>query len=423
MSENKFAIPRVDDASLIAVFRQLRDDFQPQTCGLNVVGIDRIDWRKDSVVVDGLARSSSYVVSSVSAEFPQFSIRYDRNRDASLLSPYFDELTFRYENNNNQPSLKAEQRLEIVHFINSKLSHLGGVAGSLDTSGHSVVDLQSIYHGTILKLETSFADQIRKITDWTVEQTSQLEQHKLKLTEETDNERKVLRDEYDRQIQELRQKEEDLELRRKALDDRDYVHARRARHTALREIIERRQTNFTLTGDTRKLRTPIHVAMILLLFALTAANVLNVQILLPIVQRGEIGLPFAWAIAKQTVLTAAFLGAILFYIRWMNRWFEQHASAEFLLKQFELDVDRASWVVETAMEWRRDQNEELPTALLDGITRNLFSGPNSLTEVHSAADNLASALVGNASQLKLKIGENELNLNRKGVAGLAKTPS
>jgi hypothetical protein len=28
-----------------------------------------------------------------------------------------------------------------------------------------------------------------------------------------------------------------------------------------------------------------------------------------------------------------------------------HASAEFLLKQFELDIDRASWVVETAMEW------------------------------------------------------------------------
>ncbi|MBP0115991.1 hypothetical protein [Bradyrhizobium vignae] len=422
MAETKSAIPRVDDATLIAVFKELRDSFQPQTCILVVIGLDSVDWKNDSPVVDRLAKSSTYVVSAVSASFSQLVVRYDRNRDPARLSPYFDELTIRYENNNTQPSLSAEQRLAIVHFISNKFSHLGGVAGSLDPSTQSTVDLQSIYHGTILKLETSFADQIRTITNWTVEQTSQLEQHKLKLTEETNNERKALRDEYDRQVQELRQKEEDLEARRKSLDDRDYVHARRARHIALREIIERRQTNFTLTGDTRKLRTPIHVAMVLLLFALAIANIVNVQILLPIVQRGEIGLPFGWAIAKQTLLTAGFLGAILFYIRWMNRWFEQHASAEFLLKQFELDVDRASWVVETAMEWRRDQNEELPTALLDGITRNLFSSPNGLPDVHSAADDLASALLGNASQLKLKIGENEVNLDRKGLAGLAKTP-
>jgi hypothetical protein len=50
-----------------------------------------------------------------------------------------------------------------------------------------------------------------------------------------------------------------------------------------------------------------------------------------------------------------------------------HASAEFLLKQFELDIDRASWVVETAMEWHRDQQAEIPAPLLEGITRNLFS--------------------------------------------------
>lgn len=104
----------------------------------------------------------------------------------------------------------------------------------------------------------------------------------------------------------------------------------------------------------------------------------------------------------------------------MNRWFEQHASAEFLLKQFELDIDRASWVVETAMEWRRDQNAEIPTSLLEGITRNLFADGGDSAQAHSAADDLASALVGNASQLKVKLGNNELNFDRKGLAGLGK---
>lgn len=83
-------------------------------------------------------------------------------------------------------------------------------------------------------------------------------------------------------------------------------------------------------------------------------------------------------------------------------------------------IDRASWVVETAMEWRRDQNAEIPTSLLEGITRNLFTDGGDSAQAHSAADDLASALVGNASQLKVKLGNNELNFDRKGLAGLGK---
>jgi hypothetical protein len=84
-----------------------------------------------------------------------------------------------------------------------------------------------------------------------------------------------------------------------------------------------------------------------------------------------------------------------------------------------LDIDRASWVVETA--WRRDQQAEIPAPLLEGITRSLFSDRNDAAQAHSAPDDLASALVGNASQLKLKMGGNELNFDRKGIAGLGKT--
>ena len=102
----------------------------------------------------------------------------------------------------------------------------------------------------------------------------------------------------------------------------------------------------------------------------------------------------------------------------MNRWFEQHAAAEFLLKQFQLDVDRSSWLVETALEWRRAEKTELPAPLLEGIARNLFS-TGGAGDRASAADDLASALVGNASQLKMRFGDNEINFDRKGIERLA----
>jgi hypothetical protein len=129
---------------------------------------------------------------------------------------------------------------------------------------------------------------------------------------------------------------------------------------------------------------------------------------------------FIRTLIKQGVLAAIFVGAVLYYVRWMNRWFEEHSSAEFLLKQFQLDVDRASRVVETALEWRRDQKAEIPSPLLDGITRNLFI-QREAPEKSSGVDDLASALVGNASQVKVKLGDSEVSLDRKGLNKLAKT--
>ena len=86
-----------------------------------------------------------------------------------------------------------------------------------------------------------------------------------------------------------------------------------------------------------------------------------------------------------------------------------------------LDIDRASWVVETALEWRRAEKSEIPTPLLEGITRNLFVQKDPSTDKTSARDDLASALVGNASQVKMKVGDNEVSIDRKGLTAMRKS--
>jgi len=80
----------------------------------------------------------------------------------------------------------------------------------------------------------------------------------------------------------------------------------------------------------------------------------------------------AWAAVKQGVAAVAIIGAILYYVRWMNRWFEQHAAAEFWLKQFQLDIDRASWVVETALEWRKEQKTEISSPFAQRNNKKLI---------------------------------------------------
>lgn len=422
MANTKSAVPRLDDQTVLALFRELQGMQSPSTMSLQAAGLDSVDLLNPGDkqrTLDELAKvPGRYLITRIHIGYQHLNISYARNQDASRLSPFYDEVEITH--NENQGGLDLGTRMALLDHVDRKL-RLGGVGQRDELAAKSIDDLQAIYHSTVLKLETSFAQQIEKITNWTVEQTSAFEKEKLKLAEETAAERERLSKEHESKLETLRHDAEALEQRRKDLDDRDYMHARRGTLGELRKRILERQQKFTLTPETTRLRMPIHIALIVLILALLGANAVTATTLLSL-DVGKADWPvLAWAFAKQSILTIALVGALFFYVRWMNRWFEQHASAEFLLKQFELDINRASWVVETAMEWRRDQQSEIPAPLLEGVTRNLFAYGDSSPQEHTAADDLASALVGNASQLKLKIGGNEVNFDRKGLSGLAKS--
>ncbi|MGY0574307.1 hypothetical protein ACTGJ9_027215 [Bradyrhizobium sp. RDM12] len=422
MASTKSAVPRLDDKTALAIFRELQGIQSPSSMSLQAAGLDPIDVLNPGDkkgALDELERGSGrYLITRISLSFQNFNISYARNQDTGRLSPFYDEIDINHSD--NQGGLAFETRIALLDHLDRKI-RLGGVSKRDELAAKSIDDLQAIYHSTVLKLETSFAQQIEKITDWTVEQTTALEQEKLRLAGETATERERLSKEHESRLEALRRDSEALEERHKDLDDRDYMHARRGTLGELRKRILERQQKFTLTPETTRLRWPIHIALIVLISALLGANFVTASTVLSL-DAGKVEWPvLAWAFGKQSIVTIALVGALFFYVRWMNRWFEQHASAEFLLKQFELDINRASWVVETAMEWRRDQHSEIPAPLLEGVTRNLFAYGDSSSQEHTAADDLASALVGNASQLKLKVGDNEVNFDRKGLSGLAKT--
>lgn len=123
---------------------------------------------------------------------------------------------------------------------------------------------------------------------------------------------------------------------------------------------------------------------------------------------------YAIALLKPLGLSFVAIGTALFYLRWLNRWFEQHAQAEFKLKQFQLDIERASWLVETALEWDSSEGKELPKELLENLSRNLFNADDEkIDQVRHPSDELASALLGSASKVRLNLGGNEIELDGK----------
>ena len=94
---------------------------------------------------------------------------------------------------------------------------------------------------------------------------------------------------------------------------------------------------------------------------------------------------------RQVVLGLAFGSTSVFYIRWSNRWFERHAKEEFRLKRYEIDLDRASWLVEMALEWKAEKGTEIPDSLLDKLANNLYAEDREEAVDLHPADQVASA--------------------------------
>jgi hypothetical protein len=111
----------------------------------------------------------------------------------------------------------------------------------------------------------------------------------------------------------------------------------------------------------------------------------------------------------------ALAASVVFYIRWTDHWFRQHADEEMRLKRLELDLDRATWVVEMALEWKREKDADIPQELIDRLSRNLFESDSYSRPRHPGED-LASALLGASSALSITIpGLGEAKFDRKGM--------
>jgi hypothetical protein len=85
----------------------------------------------------------------------------------------------------------------------------------------------------------------------------------------------------------------------------------------------------------------------------------------------------------------------------------------------ELDIDRASWFVEMAFEWKEEKGEEIPETLIERLTQGLFtdSGGDHAVE---PSESLAHAPMG-AARFKVKLpGDIEVEYDRKGVEKLLK---
>ena len=87
-----------------------------------------------------------------------------------------------------------------------------------------------------------------------------------------------------------------------------------------------------------------------------------------------------------------FVFTMVYFLKWNDRWFREHADAEFAAKRYKADILRASWVAELVTEWAKEGKGDLPPELVAAYTRNLFQDVGSSRVSEHPLDHLTSIM-------------------------------
>jgi hypothetical protein len=407
-------IPRLKDKVIIDCLKEIAKEVEnhsPQV-SLELIGSSNIQFdplaEADSGELLALLKKNSELIFLATLSAGGFVVAIFRGGRSDQKSPYTDEVML---TRNNQCRLSDSEKLEIADILIKKLRAIDKGRTVGNKSSKEQEELATIHESTLSRLEQlsekliSDTHEYRNKLDEDYDSRVSAGEEKLQAKEQD------LTNKFNEIKEQFENKETDFETKKKELDDKSNTHARRQIRKDIIAEIKKRQAEFKLTDGTNKLRLPVALAMLGLIcvfVVLAGFSILDFYHAI-----SEADYKVLWiAGAKQLIYSFGAIGSVLFYIRWQNRWFEQHSIAEFHLKKLELDMERASWIVETSLEWNDAKGNAIPTELLESLSRNLFTEQNEQAEnLLHPADQLASALMGSASLIKLKAGDAELEID------------
>ena len=240
--------------------------------------------------------------------------------------------------------------------------------------------------------------------------------------DELETNRVVQQEKHERFEEEQRQKaaelakqEDELRQRAESLDLHGEREARRRLRREIQEAAKKQFENPDLSAEAQKnfnrvatlCKWIIAVALVIFLIGLFGPPIIDIYT--------DKSLNSDWLLLAWTVRAfagAALAIAITFYVRWLSNWSHQVTKNELQSKQFALDLDRASWLVEMALEYEKE-GKTLPPNLVESFSRGLFGGGSTTTpEQPSSA---LATLIANANGLKLGPNGIEAEFNRAGI--------
>ncbi|MEM9452572.1 MAG: hypothetical protein AAGF11_00225 [Myxococcota bacterium] len=220
-------------------------------------------------------------------------------------------------------------------------------------------------------------------------------------------------EEDNRRLEDLRR---DLESRERSLDLQNERETRRNLRENLQNEVAKRAKQPDLSSQakenfekvTRVCKWTISITTVLLLLVSFVPAILEVTMLLTYSAQT---VALMWSIR---VLAGILLVVVLiYYIRELSSWSKQVNVIELRSKQFALDINRASWLVEMNLEYEKE-GKVLPEKLIDSFAHGLFESNRSASNQEHPSSSLLH-LLRNAESLNVKTAGGELSISGKQI--------
>lgn len=299
---------------------------------------------------------------------------------------------------------------------------------------------------TLSNLSASFASSYSRISEELSKATKKLNEERASQRDEISSERIALKAEIakeraeldlvakeklDAEREQLESERQALDKARSLLDAGSHKDARRkqfdALQTELRETLSEPITDFQL----RLNRMLVFFALLsagvaagtLAYASLTGGSLADALLRSPVTPISEIkdatepdlGIV---AVVRSILLSFASLSGFFGAAAWMRYFYIKDMQAQEEIRRFRNDMARASWVMEAALEIRKEHDEKIPEVWIQGVTEGLFSSKGG-DKIDEGAQALA-ALLGLSASASFGSDGPKVELGKSGAKAVAK---
>ncbi len=434
MADQHLRVPAINDRSLASFFRDVAEILKAKEFVVTEIGspgqrsipLDKFDD-------DYLRSSDLYTMYYAHVVANGFGVTLQRDVSSSA-SPEFDKLSV--HNNQNQPQQLGQDGIrKVTRLISETFFPEPSQSNRLFLDPKTVSSLLASHQELLKRLESTATS----VTEHVAAARIQLEHEFSERTRALEESFRTKQDEADQQARQLEQsisvREEELEERKRQLDDRDHIHARRQLREQITADISSRLQGAMIPPRTSLIGWGVFYCSIVGAVALGTLSTASFQEFSSIaiaaaknsssmgIDSGDYSAGLMQPTTTWFLLIRGFLagfGAVAFLvyaISWLKSIYHDRVRSQRELERYSIDLNRASWAVETIME-SKSSGGDIPDILVAGISQNLFGDASSAVEAGSEKEAVASLL---RASVGAKIGPNgaEFQLNSRGANKLA----
>jgi len=403
VSQSGFQIPRFIDSDLLEKVKTVSEEIGVQIvqtqilCVFSDQTMTFLSMNFDEAF-NSILEMSSVMTRRVAVKFnSQLILTIDRGwkNDVKEIVGNQDRVLIHIDDNN-----APDKFVNVARLIAGARKHLGAI----DTKPFLEFleeDQRQVYQSReqeIQRLQRMQENFFEDMTKYTLKQQGEQQKFQNGLEKAFADRQTVLEGEHQERLTQFEQRELELKQLRTEIDDRENRQARRDIYKELKNKLKDRSSTFELSDGT-KYRRWVPFGFILLLLTLLGRGFWICFKRNVFEGTGQI----SWiTVGSQIGFGVAFIAVATFFIRWTHQWFQKHADEEFHLKRLDLDIDRANWLVELAMEWKNITKSDVPQELLDKLSRNLFVIGDEGSRDMNPSETLLAGLFGKSGSIDIE---------------------